>query len=592
MSREKIFYLIVVAVMLVLLAGHISQYYFLTDDAFISFRYADNLASGKGLVFNEGERVEGYTNFLWVIILFLFRLIGWPPEVTANILSMALSAVLFGSVVYFGHRIFAVRRFDFFTLIAPLLVVLNRTYAVWSTGGLETKLFSFLIFPAVILLVPFGEGGRPRYRLSALFFTLAALTRPEGILLFGCFFGVRLLLDIRQKGHVKAILGASSIFVFIIGAHFVFRLLYYGYPFPNTFYAKVVDGWFEIGIRYLFQFVHEYGLYPGLLSLVFIFGRHYELRKRLILVFFLVPFVPYLVYLAYIGGDHFEFRPLDVMVPFLALAFQEGLRAFYRLADGCRSRLPAVGWTLYVVVLIFFYVVPGWLSHRNFPREYGSATAIRTSERSGSVLSGWPGLAGYLGYLDRLHAVLAGNFAGIRQEEHRLAMEEVFAPQAHLMERALARGLLVPDDKISLWCVGIIPYRTGLETIDFLGLTDSHIAHRKRPEIPAKLLPSDRLLAHQRRPEWNYLVRRRVTFISTVPAKFFFPWSEFFDGDRLKYDRLNDRTFLVPFDSHVFVFRSVWRPDYFEEVFARRGYDFLYKETGDSVFYFPAESEE
>src|SRR5574341_680160 len=40
-----------------------------TDDAYISFRYAQNAIRGYGLVFNPGERVEGFTNFLWTAMM-------------------------------------------------------------------------------------------------------------------------------------------------------------------------------------------------------------------------------------------------------------------------------------------------------------------------------------------------------------------------------------------------------------------------------------------------------------------------------------------------------------------------------------------
>src|SRR6266404_6223228 len=53
--------------------------YHTCDDAFISFRYARNLVEGHGLVFNPGERVEGYTNFVWVLLAALFMKIGIDP---------------------------------------------------------------------------------------------------------------------------------------------------------------------------------------------------------------------------------------------------------------------------------------------------------------------------------------------------------------------------------------------------------------------------------------------------------------------------------------------------------------------------------
>ena len=55
--------------------------WFLCDDAFISFRYARNLLEGHGLVFNPGEYVEGYSNFLWTLELaLLWALFDLPPE--------------------------------------------------------------------------------------------------------------------------------------------------------------------------------------------------------------------------------------------------------------------------------------------------------------------------------------------------------------------------------------------------------------------------------------------------------------------------------------------------------------------------------
>ena len=75
---------------LLLLTWLTSVAWFLTDDAFISFRYVRNLLEGHGLVFNPGEYVEGYTNFLWILELAaLWELFGLRPEHTANWLSVA-----------------------------------------------------------------------------------------------------------------------------------------------------------------------------------------------------------------------------------------------------------------------------------------------------------------------------------------------------------------------------------------------------------------------------------------------------------------------------------------------------------------------
>ena len=88
---------------------HARVYQFLTDDAYISFRYADNFARGDGLVFNPGgERVEGYTNFLWVLLLAGGRLAGIPPESAAPVLTGVLTLALWAVMLWFVLRVLPV----------------------------------------------------------------------------------------------------------------------------------------------------------------------------------------------------------------------------------------------------------------------------------------------------------------------------------------------------------------------------------------------------------------------------------------------------------------------------------------------------
>jgi hypothetical protein len=143
----------VVGLTLVLLGLHAAMYWFLTDDAFISFRYARNLSQGYGLVFNPGhERVEGYTNFLWVVLLAGCHRLGWAPEYAANPLSLAATIVLWALVVWFAYR----NSRDgarWLVLAAPLCLAATRSVAVWSTSGLETRLFEVLVVGGVLRLI-------------------------------------------------------------------------------------------------------------------------------------------------------------------------------------------------------------------------------------------------------------------------------------------------------------------------------------------------------------------------------------------------------------------------------------------------------
>jgi len=129
---------------------HLRAWSFLCDDAFISFRYASNLARHGALVYNVEplERVEGYTNFLWVLVLAAGDAIGLRPETLAPILTAGASLASLGLVALIGA---ALRRrfgpgqpdqrvFGVVDLLAPALLVLTPEFVVWASSGLETSL--------------------------------------------------------------------------------------------------------------------------------------------------------------------------------------------------------------------------------------------------------------------------------------------------------------------------------------------------------------------------------------------------------------------------------------------------------------------
>ena len=82
--------IIVAAVCLAALA-HALWFDHTADDAYITFRYVDNWVRGHGLVFNPGERVMGYSNFLWVVVLYPFALLGIPIPTAARLIPSPVS---------------------------------------------------------------------------------------------------------------------------------------------------------------------------------------------------------------------------------------------------------------------------------------------------------------------------------------------------------------------------------------------------------------------------------------------------------------------------------------------------------------------
>src|SRR3989441_194942 len=186
---------------LALLLAHAAVYWFLTDDAFISFRYARNLRHGDGLVFNPGlDRVEGYTNFLWVVLLAGGGALGVPPETAANLLSLAATLGLWGLVIRFTLRFPPPAERRWLILVPPLFLAATRSVAGWSRGGLETRLFELLALGGLLRLVvevqAQGEHGRLERAVAPILLALATPTRPRGLGIAAAGFGAGgVLLD-------------------------------------------------------------------------------------------------------------------------------------------------------------------------------------------------------------------------------------------------------------------------------------------------------------------------------------------------------------------------------------------------------------
>jgi hypothetical protein len=235
------------------------------DDAFISYRYARNLVEGHGLVFNPGERVEGYTNFLWVMLVAPFVALGIDPDLAAKALGLAAGAGLLGGLARFGPRPQAAPGVVW---IAPLAAASSPALAVWATGGLETALFAALLLWSAGLAIEALERKRIS-AASALLAALAALTRPEGV---GVALLLGAMLGLLGRGHVPLRRDLTRwwvVFLLVYLPYFAWRSSYYGDLLPNTFYAKVGSEPAQLlrGLRYVHAFLRESG-YWLLLPLV------------------------------------------------------------------------------------------------------------------------------------------------------------------------------------------------------------------------------------------------------------------------------------------------------------------------------------
>lgn len=489
------------ALTLAALLLHAREYQFATDDSYISYRYARNLAEGHGLVFNPGfERVEGYTNLLWVLLLAAGAFAGSAPETSAIVLGYGLTACLWLLVCRFAWKT-RPRDPPWIWLLAPLMLAATRSVAVWSTGGLETRLFGVLVLAALIRLLTESraaaelpsrpeaptESVRATRPWAAFLFALATLTRPDGLLIAGCSLTTAwcwLALRRRRRGeypeHVPADLRrtASSIIVYAapVAASVVFRLLYYGEWLPNTYQAKVGGRfWWSMGWDYAQLFAIEYQVWLWLPLLVAGCWRSFRTPddRGLTPLVFAAAAVPHALYYISIGGDYFEFRPFDLYFPLFFLVMTNGA-AFI-------GRRPA----LFSSALALFAIT--WLpaiTHRAVTLPSGNTA--ESVENLRNVLASGTSLRHH--YL-RLMEDTNTRSVGVRAEFLDSFLRQT-EPRGHTLASLVKAGHLPADTHIALGGVGVIPYFSNLRTFDIYVLTNREVASNSPLE--------NRRMAHDR----------------------------------------------------------------------------------------------
>jgi len=151
------------------------------DDAYISYRYAQNLVEGHGLVYNPGEYVEGYTNFLWTLLLAAGIKLGIGAELFSKLMGacFALGSLYF--IYRLSHLISALRMAP---TIATWLVAGNLVFMGYAIQGLESAMFVFLLLAGTKRFFDEEDQNLSVYG-SALLFATAGLTRPEAPMYLG-----------------------------------------------------------------------------------------------------------------------------------------------------------------------------------------------------------------------------------------------------------------------------------------------------------------------------------------------------------------------------------------------------------------------
>lgn len=291
---------------------------FRVDDAYITFSYSKNLALLKGPVYSHALRVEGYSNFLWMVLVALGYPFGVDPYVTSRVLSFLAIGLCFS----FVYRVVRPRAGFFAAATSLVFLACCTDLTVAALSGLETAAFT--------ASVAFGWSvylrERPSERKWSLWaFLPAALFRIDGFVHAFLVGGVELissLLGRRFRFRRYLLWSVPPLLLWLL--YFAARFSYYGLPLPTTYYAKevVTQGDPNRGLHQLQALWSEYGL----TNIVWIPFVPLLTRLRALSAQLALGLLGAWGYAAYVGGDWMPFyRFLLPGMPLVAMLLGLGL---------------------------------------------------------------------------------------------------------------------------------------------------------------------------------------------------------------------------------------------------------------------------
>jgi len=280
------------------------RYFTLFDDAMISMRYAKNLASGAGLVWNPGgEKVEGFSNPLWVMYMSIFHLLPVPPSKVSLFIQIS-------SVVFLLFNLLFVKKIagaasGFSPLVCLGSVILTAFYLPinhWGLQGMEVGVLTLLVTMTVHMTIT-CINSKKFSPWPFLFMGLGTLIRMDMaipyVVILAFLYGSN--KQIRQKNLVYGV----SLFAFFIISQTLFRLWYFGEILPNTYYLKMAGTPLYLrvvqGVLVLIAFIWRMNWVVFLITVVIVLVR----RNSTTLLLFCV-FLAQMLYSVYVGGDAWE----------------------------------------------------------------------------------------------------------------------------------------------------------------------------------------------------------------------------------------------------------------------------------------------
>lgn len=420
----------------------------LFDDAMISMRYAWNFSHGYGLVWNPGEYVQGYSNFLQVLVMSLATFLF---EKSGAVLSIQILGLFICLIIgLLSRRIFDQLEPDINPSILPwmrsmvlLSVLAYYPLAYWTLLGMETGLLCLLFLGGLSLSFSYLDVEKPSKLLAlGIVSGLAFLTRNDSILLFALIWFFTLWETIkvaRWRQQIVSVLVGLFIFSGFVIGQLIFQKTYYGEYLPNTYTLKLVGLPFLNRIQNGLGFVSPFLKGTTPLWLLASLDTIFKFKKKKLILLALAALT--VVYQIYVGGDPWIYwRMMSPAMPLLFILFivsganillsihkAEAFRAYFIEGSFIPNR------NYFAVLLVLFTLFGIYVSNKQFLLE--------------------------IFFLEEPPQITANH----DNVNTAFALNELTTSQA----------------TVGVFWAGTIPYYTERAAVDFLGKSDRRIANLK-----------------------------------------------------------------------------------------------------------------
>jgi len=475
------------ALVLVAFVAHALWLQCVAEDAYITFRFARNVAEGHGFVWNPGSPpVEGFTNFLWVAISAAAYRLGLDLPHTAQALGLASAIATLLVSWQFARASLGVS--DGVALLTMVMLAAAGPLAAWATSGMETTFFTLWVITAVYCADRFARTATVGAAVAvtvALFG--ATLTRPEGFGVAAIVLSVLGILSWRDERRTmpRAALVATALYLAGFAVYFAWRYHTFGYPLPNTFYAKTGGG------------LHQYS--------------RGAVHVGYFMLHFVLPWLPWGVLAAWRAAEKWSAtrpapRRWSSWLPrrsggIIAWSVVAGYTGYVVLVGGDYMAM----YRFMVPVLPLLYVLFGAGIHQALdglsiagPRRAVLALMAVTTA-AGIVVHSTPFEAAIFAPAPRMH----GTYRGVNVERH-------YVNRFHVIGRFFA-GLANQEPErtcsILTYDIGVVGYLTRCDIHDVLGIVDPVIAHQPAPTMMGAGLPG-----HEKQ-DLAYTYGRQPTYV-------------------------------------------------------------------------------